>query len=105
VEYELLQRHRPPSGAGRPGSPALQRGLGEYYSEGDTGAPTWLIVGDTGRTAELVGPDRRAADAGTADPDVAARWPDEGIAPNRQPGRGFATGSVRGFDLTIAASI
>ena len=36
-------------------------GLGEYYSEGDTREPTWLIVGDTARTVELLGLDGRAA--------------------------------------------
>jgi len=35
-------------------------GLGEYYSEGDTRTPTWLIAGDAARTVELVGLDRRA---------------------------------------------
>jgi conjugative relaxase-like TrwC/TraI family protein len=78
-------------------------GLGEYYSESDTRAPTWLIAGDPGRTAELVGLDGRAADGGTADPDLAARWLDDGITPNGAAGRGFTTGSVHGFDLTFAA--
>jgi conjugative relaxase-like TrwC/TraI family protein len=78
-------------------------GLGEYYSEGDTRVPTWLIVGDTGRAVELVGLDGRAAEGGTADPDVAQRWLDDGIAPNGVAGRGFTTGSVHGFDLTFAA--
>jgi hypothetical protein len=33
-------------------------------------------------------------------PDVAARWPDRGIALNGQAGRGFATSSVQiRFDL------
>ena len=78
-------------------------GLGEYYSEGDTRAPTWLIAGDAARTVELVGLDGRAADGGTADPEVAARWLDDGIAPNGAAGRGFTKGSVHGFDLTFAA--
>jgi conjugative relaxase-like TrwC/TraI family protein len=34
---------------------------------------------------------------------VAARWLDDGIAPNGANGRVFATGSVHGFDLTFAA--
>ena len=79
-------------------------GTGEYYSEGDTRAPTWLITGDTGRTVKLVGLDGRAADGGTADPDVAARWLDDGIGPNGAAGRGFTNGSVHGFDLTFAAT-
>ena len=32
-------------------------GLGEYYSEGDTRAPTWLIAGDAARTVQLLGLD------------------------------------------------
>jgi conjugative relaxase-like TrwC/TraI family protein len=78
-------------------------GLGEYYSEGDTRTPTWLIAGDAARTVELVGLVGRAADGGTADPGVTARWLDDGIAPNCQAGRGFSKGSVHGFDLTFAA--
>jgi hypothetical protein len=35
-------------------------GLGEYYSEGDTREPTWLVAGDAARTVELVGLDGRA---------------------------------------------
>ena len=34
-------------------------GLGEYYSEGDTRAPTWILTGDKNRVAELVGLDGR----------------------------------------------
>jgi conjugative relaxase-like TrwC/TraI family protein len=78
-------------------------GLGEYYSEGDTREPTWLIAGDADRTAALAGLDGRAVDGGTADPDVAACWLDDGIAPNGVAGRGFTKGSVHGFDLTFAA--
>jgi len=78
-------------------------GLGEYYSDGDTRAPTWLIAGDATRTVKLVGLDGRAADGGTADPEVTPRWLDDGIAPNGEAGRGFTTGSAHGFDLTFAA--
>jgi hypothetical protein len=78
-------------------------GLGEYYSEGDTREPTWLIAGDTVRTVELVGLDGRAADGGAADPEVVQRWLDNGIAPGGRAGRAFTKGSVHGFDLTFAA--
>ncbi|BBZ40621.1 MobF family relaxase [Mycobacterium conspicuum] len=78
-------------------------GLGEYYSEGDTRTPTWLIAGDTARTVELVGLDGRAVDGGSADPEVVQRWLDDGIAPNGAAGRAFSKGSVHGFDLTFAA--
>ena len=43
-------------------------GLGEYYSEGDTRAPTLLIVGDAGRAVEWVGLDGRAAGSMTGSP-------------------------------------
>jgi conjugative relaxase-like TrwC/TraI family protein len=78
-------------------------GLGEYYSEGDSREPTWLIAGDAARACELVGLDGRAADGGTADPDVVQRWLDDAVAPNGATGRGFGKGSVHGFDLTFAA--
>src|SRR5271166_4892256 len=78
-------------------------GLGEYYSERDTRTPTWLIAGDAARTAELVGLDGRAADGGSADPEMVQRWLDDGIAPNGKAGRAFTKASVYGFDLTFAA--
>jgi conjugative relaxase-like TrwC/TraI family protein len=78
-------------------------GLGEYYSERDTRTPTWLIAGDTARTAELLGLDGCAADGGPVDPEVVQRWLDDGIAPNAASGRAFAKTSVHGFDLTFAA--
>jgi hypothetical protein len=86
LEHQLLQRHGPPSCTGRPGSPAGQTGLGEYYSEGETREPTWLVAGDAAGTVELVGLDGRAANGGTADPEVVQRWLDDGIAPNGQAG-------------------
>jgi conjugative relaxase-like TrwC/TraI family protein len=78
-------------------------GLGEYYSERDTRMPTWLLAGDTARTAELIGLGGCAADGGSADPEVVQRWLDDGIAPNEVSGRAFAKASVHGFDLTFAA--
>lgn len=77
--------------------------LGEYYSEGDTRAPTWLVAGDAARTVELVGLDGGAVDGGTADPDAVGRWLADGFAPSGQAGRAFTKGSVHGFDLTFAA--
>ena len=78
-------------------------GLGEYYSERDTRTPTWLIAGSAARTCELIGLDGRAADGGSADPEVVQRWLDDGIAPNTASGRAFTKNSVHGFDLTFAA--
>nr|WP_254697410.1 MobF family relaxase [Mycobacterium avium] len=40
---------------------------------------------------------------GQADPDVVARWLDEGCAPNGECGRGFSKSGVHGFDLTFCA--
>ena len=81
MEHQLLQRH----------SAQSQR------------APTWLIPGNVAHTAELVGRDGRAADGGSADPDVVQRWLDNGIAPNGEAGRALTKSSVHGFDLTFAA--
>jgi conjugative relaxase-like TrwC/TraI family protein len=78
-------------------------GLGEYYTEGDTRVPTWLVVGDGPAVAERTGLDGAALAGGFADTETAARWLDEGIAPNGARGRGFNQGSVHGFDLTFAA--
>jgi hypothetical protein len=74
-------------------------GVGEYYSERDTRTPTWLLAGDTGRSADLVGLDGRAADGRSADPEMVQRWLDDGIAPNGKAGRAFIKGSVIGLLL------
>jgi conjugative relaxase-like TrwC/TraI family protein len=78
-------------------------GLGEYYSEGDTRMPTWIVAGDATRVGELTGLGGAALAGGFADGDVATAWLDDGIAPNRATGRVFTKGSVHGFDLTFAA--
>jgi conjugative relaxase-like TrwC/TraI family protein len=75
-------------------------GLGEYYSESDTRVPTWVVAAAVG---ELTGLDSAALHGGFADTTVAARWLDDGIAPNGAAGRVFTQGSVHGFDLTFAA--
>ncbi|BBZ15356.1 MobF family relaxase [Mycobacterium branderi] len=78
-------------------------GLGEYYTEGDTRAPTWVITGDTAAVGRLTGLDGAALDGGFADTETAARWLDDGIAPNGATGRAFTEKSVHGFDLVFAA--
>jgi TrwC relaxase len=40
---------------------------------------------------------------GNADPQVVARWLDDGAAPNGVCGRGFGARSADGFDLTFCA--
>jgi conjugative relaxase-like TrwC/TraI family protein len=82
---------------------AANGGLGEYYSEGDTRAPTWLVVGDTATVGAAVGLDGAALDGGFADTETAATWLDDGIAPNGASGRAFTDTSVHGFDLVFAA--
>jgi conjugative relaxase-like TrwC/TraI family protein len=84
----------------------LQRaggGLGEYYSERDTRTPVWLCAGDAHRAAELVGLSDVQRAGGDADPEVVARWLDDGVAPNGLCGRGFGKRAVHGFDLTFCA--
>lgn len=78
-------------------------GLGEYYCEGDTRAPTWLLAGDAARVAELTGLSDAAVAGGFAEGEVVTAWLDDGIAPNGACGRRFSAGSVHGFDLTFAA--
>jgi conjugative relaxase-like TrwC/TraI family protein len=78
-------------------------GLGEYYSESDTRVPTWVVAGDVAAAGELTGLDGAALHGGFVDTRVAARWLDDGIAPNGASGRAFTSGSVHGFDLTFAA--
>jgi conjugative relaxase-like TrwC/TraI family protein len=78
-------------------------GLGEYYSECDTRTPVWVCAGDTAQAAELVGLTDVQRAGGDADPGVAARWLDEGVAPGGECGRAFGKGSVHGFDLTFCA--
>ncbi|GLV12101.1 MULTISPECIES: MobF family relaxase [Mycobacterium] len=84
----------------------LQRaggGLGEYYCEHDTRTPVWLCAGDAHKAADLVGLTDVQRAGGDADPDVVARWLDDGIAPNGGCGRGFGKRGVHGFDLTFCA--
>ena len=78
-------------------------GLGEFYSEGDTRVPSWIVVGDTAAVGAATGLDGAALDGGFADTATAAAWLDEGIAPNGARGRAFTTASVHGFDLVFAA--
>jgi conjugative relaxase-like TrwC/TraI family protein len=83
--------------------PRANGGLGEYFSQGDTRAPTWLIVGDAAKAGALTGLSPSAQDGGYADTDTAAAWLDGGTAPNGATGLPFTTTSVHGFDLTFAA--
>ena len=64
-------------------------GLGDYYSEAETRIPTWMVTGDAQRVGELVGLSAEVLDGGMADPEVVARWCDDGAAPNGLAGRAF----------------
>jgi hypothetical protein len=66
-------------------------GLREYYSEGDTREPTWLITGDATRTVELLNrPDFRAHRFMCVQPRI-------GLCPYRStPARTRSVGYVRG---------
>jgi conjugative relaxase-like TrwC/TraI family protein len=78
-------------------------GLGEYYSERETRTPVWLLAGDTHTVARLVGLTDTQRTGGAADAELAARWLDDGIAPNGSQGRAFGERGVHGFDLTFCA--
>jgi conjugative relaxase-like TrwC/TraI family protein len=78
-------------------------GLAEYYSEGETRTPSWLIAGDQHAIARATGLKDSALDGGDADTEDARAWIDNGRAPNGATGRDFTEKSVHGFDLTFAA--
>ena len=78
-------------------------GLAEYYAEGDTRTPVWTCAGDVSAVTDLVGLSASERGGGDADPDMVARWLDEGVAPSGQCGRAHGKGSVHGFDLTFCA--
>lgn len=78
-------------------------GLGEYYSEHDTRAPVWTVVGDAHTAADLVGLTDEQSAGGLADLETVARWLDEGIAPNGARGRAFGPKDNHGVDLTFCA--
>ena len=96
----LLQRHRPGGRPRRERCRVANGGLGAYYSEADTRAPVWLLAGDTTMAADLVGLTDGLRAGGQADPEVVARWLDEGVAPSGECGRarslrGGAVGGTR----------
>jgi hypothetical protein len=76
-------------------------GLAEYYSEGETRIPSWLVVGDKEFVAAPNGLGGAALDGG--DTDHARVWLDHGRTPNGVAGREFTDKSVHGFDLTFSA--
>lgn len=78
-------------------------GLAEYYAERDTRTPVWTCAGDARVAANLVGLAESEHSGGEADPDVVARWLDEGVAPNGECGRAHGKHGVHGFDLTFCA--
>jgi conjugative relaxase-like TrwC/TraI family protein len=78
-------------------------GLAEYYTEGETRVPSWLVVGDKPFIAAATGLGGSALDGGDADTEVARVWLDDGRAPSGAIGREFTEKSVHGFDLTFSA--
>lgn len=82
---------------------AANGGLDEYYSEHDTRAPLWIVVGDADTAAELVGLTDEQRASGLADLDTVARWLDEGIAPNGARGQAFGPKDNHGIDATFCA--
>jgi hypothetical protein len=63
----------------------------------------WLLAGDTHTTAALIGLTDAQRAGGDADPELVARWLDDGIAPNGARWRAFGERGVHGFDLTFCA--
>ena len=77
--------------------------MAEYYSEGETRIPSWLVVGDKSTIGQATGLTGSALEGGDADTEAARIWLDEGRSPNGATGRHFTEKSVHGFDLTFAA--
>ena len=102
MEHQLLQRHRAGGRAGRGGCLPRERWSGGVLLEHDPRTQVWLCAGDTHTAAELVGLSDMQRAGGQADPEVVARWLDDGVAPNGARGRGFGTRAVHGFDLRFA---
>jgi TrwC relaxase len=101
---KLKSNLRPPASRWAPkDARKANGGLGECYSERETRAPVWVVVGDTVIAAELVGLSDAERAGAEANPDVVELWLDDGVAPNGASGRAFGTGSVHGFDLTFCA--
>ena len=78
-------------------------GLAEYYSEGETRIPTWLVIGDKQLIRQTTGLTDAALDGSDADTDDVRIWLDDGQSPNGAQGRAFTDKSVHGFDLTFGA--
>ncbi|QSM61155.1 MobF family relaxase [Mycobacteroides abscessus] len=78
-------------------------GLAEYYSERDSRTPVWVCAGDAAAAAEMVGLADGERAGGDADPEVVARWLDDGCAPSGECGRSHGKRGVHGFDLTFCA--
>jgi conjugative relaxase-like TrwC/TraI family protein len=78
-------------------------GLAEYYSEGETRVPTWLVIGDKQFIVRTTGLTQGQLEGGDTDTEDARIWLDDGQAPNGARGREFTDKSVHGFDLTFAA--
>lgn len=55
--------------------------LAEYYSEGETRVPSWLVVGDKSFVAAATGLSGSALDGGDADTNHARVWLDNGQSP------------------------
>jgi hypothetical protein len=65
-------------------------GLGEYYSEGETRAPAWLVVGNVDAVGEAVGLDGAALHGGFADtetPAIPSPWPPMRLPPITETAR------------------
>ena len=79
-------------------------GLAEYYSEGETRIPSWLVVGDkhaigpADRTRRLSARRRRRRHRHRPEPGSMTAEP-----PTAPPDASFTDKSVHGFDLTFAA--
>jgi len=69
-------------------------GLAEYYSEGETRIPTWLVVGDKQLISQATGLTDAELEGGDANTDDVRIWLDDGQSPNGKASREFTDNSV-----------
>ena len=55
--------------------------LAEYYAEGETHIPSWLVLGDKQFIARATGLRGSALEGGDVDTEIAREWLDNGQAP------------------------
>ena len=103
-QHQVLQRHRQKSQAAATERQSPGGGLAEYYSEGETRIPSWLVIGDKQRHRDSDRPQRsQRSTAATPTPTSPRAGSMTAEPPTATAVAQFTDKSVHGFDLTFAA--